>query len=590
MLGLQNFHKRSQKAMPLSVPPSTASVSLNLPTGQTTASSSLPVVIASDQSQILARDPTSMPVGGPQSGSAHMIGATDGTNCQRLWVESSSAFNLRAGIYNGANELAIDASGIASVKQSAPLPAGTNVIGHVVVDSAGAVTITSLPTLPSGTNVIGHVLTDSGSTTVVTSLPALPSGSNVIGHVINDASTAVIGHVVVDSAGSVSITSLPSLPSGTNVIGHIIVDSGSVSVTQATGTNLHTVVDSGSIAVTARLSAGLPMINGEQSDFSGTFTNATQTNSVVATGLDGYGNVLVSINGTYGTATGVFEGSDDSGTTWYSVQSARDNTPVIENGYTTLSNTNQTWQINNPGFDSIRVRSTAVASGTVNVRMSSSAAPGAAGATVAIGTSLPFGNNVIGAVKLVDSSAVNTATIDTFGNLRTSNVIMSLIMSGMAYRSTTTLLLTSGVNTFAGFQARANSLAVNVIIYSIVAFATTGCADGRIYYNSTGANTDAGLTANLLTANATNQIVGGGSPLLSALTGSPATVVETTGMGGTGAVQSGSFALVSNAPFQVLANSSQLILPKSTTRNASVYVKVPVTASSVSFMIEWVEF
>ncbi len=429
-------------------------------------------------------------------------------------------------------------------------------------------------------------------------------------------------HTVVDSGSmTVSGTLTASQATGTNL--HTVVDSGFVSVTQATGTNLHAVIDSGSIvsklvdsggtnqatikpASTApvatdpalvvalspntNIAMGQPIVNSEQQDFTGTFTNATQTNSVVAAGLDGYANVLISINGTYTSATAVFEGSDDSGTTWYSVQAARDDSPVIENGYTTLTTTNRTWQINNPGFDSIRVRSTAVATGTVNVRMSSSATPAASGATIAIGASLPFGNNVIGVVKLVDSSAVNTAVIDSFGNLRTSNVIMSLIMSGMAYRATTTVLTTSGVNTFAGFQARANSLAVNVIIYSVIAFASTGCADCRIYYNTTGANTDAGLTTNLLTANATNQIVGGASPLLSSLMGSPTTVTETTGMGGTGALQSGSFALVSNAPLQVLSNSSQIILPKNTTRNASVYAKVPLTANSVSFMIEWVEF
>lgn len=154
------------------------------------------------------------------------------------------------------------------------------------------------------------------------------------------------------------------------------------------------------------LASGQPVINGEQTDFTGTFTNATQTGTVVATNLDGYGNVMISINGTYSTATAVFEGSDDSGTTWYSVQASRDNTNVIETGYTSLTNTSQTWQINNPGFDSIRVRSTAVASGTVNVRMSASAAPGAAGANVAIGSALPTGTNSIGKVSDITTSVV----------------------------------------------------------------------------------------------------------------------------------------------------------------------------------------
>lgn len=165
------------------------------------------------------------------------------------------------------------------------------------------------------------------------------------------------------------------------------------------------------------LASGQPIINGEQTDFTGTFTNATQTGTVIATNLDGYGNVLISINGTYGTATAIFEGSDDSGTTWYTVQASRDNTNVIETGYTSLTNTSQTWQINNPGFDSIRLRSTAVTSGTVNVRMSASAAPGAAGANVAIGTALPTGTNVIGSVNQGTSPWVTSnATTSVVGN------------------------------------------------------------------------------------------------------------------------------------------------------------------------------
>lgn len=43
--------------------------------------------------------------------------------------------------------------------------------------------------LPAGTNVIGHVIADSGSTTAVTSLPALPAGANLIGKVGFDQTT-----------------------------------------------------------------------------------------------------------------------------------------------------------------------------------------------------------------------------------------------------------------------------------------------------------------------------------------------------------------------------------------------------------------
>lgn len=180
-----------------------------------------------------------------------------------------------------------------------------------------------------------------------------------------------------------------------NVSGSIIAFQG--------GTWTQSVVGQG--AATA-LTNGWPIINGEANDSTGTFTNATQTTSVTNNNLDGYGNSLISITGTYGTATAIFEGSDDGGTTWFTVAAARDDTNVIETGYTSLTNTSRSWQINNSGFDSVRVRSTAVASGTVNVRISSSAAPNSSGATVAIGAALPAGTNVIGAVAASISGTV----------------------------------------------------------------------------------------------------------------------------------------------------------------------------------------
>jgi hypothetical protein len=75
-----------------------------------------------------------------------------------------------------------------------------------------------------------------GTVTALTAITnALPAGSNVIGHVIADtgSTTAVTGNVTVTQA------------TGTNL--HTVIDSGTTTVTQATGTNLHTVVDSGTI-------------------------------------------------------------------------------------------------------------------------------------------------------------------------------------------------------------------------------------------------------------------------------------------------------------------------------------------------------
>lgn len=115
--------------------------------------------------------------------------------------------------------------------------------------------------------------------------------------------------------------------------------------------------------------------NAEAGDTTGTFTNATQTTNVTATNGDGYATALVSLNGTYGTASGVFEASDDSGTTWYPIGGIRSDDSAVQSIYTGLTNQSVQWSFPISGNDSFRVRSTAVASGTVNVRISISAIP-----------------------------------------------------------------------------------------------------------------------------------------------------------------------------------------------------------------------
>lgn len=141
----------------------------------------------------------------------------------------------------------------------------------------------------------------------------------------------------------------------------------------------------------------------ELPDATGTFTNATQTTSVTTTSMDGYGSAFVSINGTYGTASAVFEMSDDAGTTWYSVQGVRSDGSAAETGYASLTNTTRGWWVSVGAGDMLRVRSTAVATGTANIRISISsvANPNAnPGILAALLAPIPAGTNVIGGVTL----------------------------------------------------------------------------------------------------------------------------------------------------------------------------------------------
>lgn len=154
-------------------------------------------------------------------------------------------------------------------------------------------------------------------------------------------------------------------------------------------------------------------------DTIGTFTNGTQTTSVTTGNIDGYDTALVSINGTYGTATAVFEVSDDGGSTFYAVSAARVDGSAAETGYTTLTNTNRQWLIATNGNDTLRVRSTAVASGTVNVRITITSAPASALTTGISQSTQGATNNVV--MDGVVDGAVFTGTAASAATLVTLN-------------------------------------------------------------------------------------------------------------------------------------------------------------------------
>lgn len=130
------------------------------------------------------------------------------------------------------------------------------------------------------------------------------------------------------------------------------------------------------------ITAGWPVISGEPADTTGTFTNATQSTAITTASADGYETGTITLTGTYGTATGTFQASDDGGTTFYNIQCTRTDGGGIENGYTGLTNVSRAWFCPVHGFDAIRVQSSAVASGTVNVHISESSPPTTGGSTV----------------------------------------------------------------------------------------------------------------------------------------------------------------------------------------------------------------
>lgn len=249
------------------------------------------------------------------------------------------------------------------------------------------------------------------------------------GGTIDGTATGAVGVSKVDASGNSFVTVATALPAGSNSIGAVTVSDGAGPLTidgsgtagsPATGVvtvqgiaggtaqpaNITQVLGSAVAATNPIYTAGA-----DGTDATGTFTNGTQTTSVTASNTDGFPTATVSVNGTFTTATAVFEQSDDGGTTFYPASCARTDGTAIEQGYTTLTTTNRLWVCPTNGSDAFRVRSTAVATGTVNVRISASN-PG----TTATASVVAQGNVASGATDIgppVKIGCVNNTTLPT---------------------------------------------------------------------------------------------------------------------------------------------------------------------------------
>lgn len=235
--------------------------------------------------------------------------------------------------------------------------ATTQPVSGTVTSNAGTGNFTVVQT--TGSNL--HAVLDSGSTTAVTQA----TGANL--------------HTVVDS-GSITV----SQGTGSNL--HTVLDSGSTTaVTQATGTNLHTVVDSGSITANAgtnlntsllALESGgnLASIKTYTSAFADTSTSGTVTNdgdvvSIVLPG--GQATALIQIITSNLNGTLLFEGSPDSGTTYYSTLANQIGTSTIAASVvgTGGSQAAGAWRANVAGFTNFHVRLHPASSGTATIKL-----------------------------------------------------------------------------------------------------------------------------------------------------------------------------------------------------------------------------
>lgn len=189
----------------------------------------------------------------------------------------------------------------------------------------------------------------------------------------------------------------------------------------------------GAISVAVDATHGLPTTGVEQADVAGTFTNATQTTSITSTSQDGYGTVLISINGTYAGAAAVFELSDDNGTTWSPMAVTRSDGSGSETGYTALTNLTRAWIVPVAGIDLIRVRSTAVTSGTVNVRISSTSvntSPIPPVPTIIAGNAIGTTGAVVGTLAAA-ANKLTTLCDFNVSALGTANTVGPIVVAGL---------------------------------------------------------------------------------------------------------------------------------------------------------------
>lgn len=277
--------------------------------GQKTMANSIPVVIASDQSAVSVTASTlPLPTGASTSalqvsGNSQLVTiASNQTNGTQVTAVNSSV--LPTGASTSANQT--------NASQKTQIVDGS---GNVIASTSNAlnvsVTGTSGTVSTNLTQVGGSAITE-GQKIMANSLPvviasdqsaitvAQSTAANFNATVVQ--SSGINLHVNVDNfpatqpvSGTVTVTQA----TGTNL--HTVVDSGSITVTQATGTNLHAVIDSGTLtavtAITNALPAGTNLLGKVGIDQ----TTVGTTNGVSIAQL-GTGTINTG-NGTSGTGT-----------------------------------------------------------------------------------------------------------------------------------------------------------------------------------------------------------------------------------------------------------------------------------------------
>jgi hypothetical protein len=123
-----------------------------------------------------------------------MAWLNSGVNATTVISPNAAGFFATANLRDGSGNAISSTSGALNVDVTQPLPAGTNVIGHVINDAGSAII-----------GKVGIDQTTPGTTNGVQVNAALPAGTNVIGHVIVDSN---VGPTDATASGNITTQNL----------------------------------------------------------------------------------------------------------------------------------------------------------------------------------------------------------------------------------------------------------------------------------------------------------------------------------------------------------------------------------------------
>lgn len=362
--------------------------------------------------------------------------------------------------WNGASfdRLQVDGSKFLKTAIAAALPAGTNVIGHVIVDTAPTTAVTGsffqatqpvsaaslpLPTgamqqtggtvaLVAGSAVIGHTIADTGSTTAVTGNVTVvqPTGTNL--HTVLDttsttavtqATAANLNATVVGAGAAGSANAGVVTIQGIASMTKLLVTPDSVALPANQSVNVNQFGGSAVVTGTGAGGSGIPRvtvsndtnINPDTASTGNTLNSATPNAAYTIAPNFGEGVAAFTISGlTASGATLTLELSDDGGTTW--------STATAPSGGVLASTFTSDVQFRTSigGHTRIRLRVSSTGSGTITIASNlSSSSP-----LVTIATVLPPGTNVIGKVGIDQTTPGTTNAVAATLQTQTDTVMV----------------------------------------------------------------------------------------------------------------------------------------------------------------------